>query len=175
MNLIFRPTSLADIELYMECFSNEEFQTMMYYNNPLKFCHLNEYISQNQKDFKFIVEIYNKKSKPIKIGFAHLYYKDETIYTYVGGLHPKLFDSGYGVYASASFLAHTITTHPDWRIQTVIYKHNVRSLKIHIKLGFRIKEEDGNRYKMELTKDSYNTEFSNYITRRVSHIVIQNT
>ena len=90
MHFVFRPTRHDDKEFYLRCFSNNEFQAMMYFNSPLKLSFLDEYINQTHRDLKYIC-IYktNATSSDFKIiGFVHLYYKGDDTFAYVGRMPP---------------------------------------------------------------------------------------
>lgn len=172
MEFLFRPTTDEDFDLYLRCFKNEEFQNMMYYNSPIKVLYLKDYIAQNDKDFKLICSVKKFDRSIINLGFVHIYYKSENLYSYVGGILPQYFNSGLGLYASAAMLSYLTSKYNSWKIQTTIYKHNIRSLKIHLRLGFKIISDESNRFCMELTPNSFRNDFSMSISSRITATIL---
>lgn len=159
MHFSFRRTSAKDIDFYIECFRNEEFQFMLYHNDPLNVNSLERYIADNGKDIKFIGSIMDEEGNLKDVGFAHFYHKEENAYTYVGGVHPIYFNHGYGVYASIAMLSLIYDLYPKVKITTGIYKHNQRSLKADLAIGFTITCETDEKWLLELTKEGFNNDF----------------
>lgn len=170
MHFSFRHTSLADIDFYTECFYNDEFQYMLYHNDPINVNNLERYIADNGKDIKFIGSIMDEDGFLKDVGFAHFYYKEENAYTYVGGVHPKYFNHGYGVYASIAMLSLIYDLYPNIKITTGIYKHNQRSLKADLAIGFTITSETDDKWLLQLTKDGFNNDFVWRIKSRIRSI-----
>lgn len=79
--LSFRRSSLEDIDLYKICLSDEEFKYMLYNDNIVYLEKLENYISDNGKDLKFIASISDDGEKFKDLGFAHFYYKGDNEYT----------------------------------------------------------------------------------------------
>lgn len=159
MHFSFRRTSAKDIDFYIECFRNEEFQFMLYHNDPLNVNSLERYIADNGKDIKFIGSIMDEEGNLKDVGFAHFYHKEENAYTYVGGVHPRYFNHGYGVYASIAMLSLIYELMPNIKITTGIYKHNPRSLKADLAIGFTITSETDEKWLLKLTKNGFNNDF----------------
>lgn len=170
MRFSFRRASINDIDFYTECFQNEEFQYMLYHNEPLNINRLEHYIIDNGKDLKFIGSIKDDDGCLKDVGFAHFYYKEENAYTYVGGVHPKYFNHEYGVYASIAMLSLIYELMPNIKITTGIYKHNPRSLKADLAIGFTITSETDEKWLLKLTKDGFNNDFVWRIKSRIRSI-----
>lgn len=165
----FRRTSIKDIDFYTECFRNEEFQYMLYYNNPVNINRMEHYLVDNGKDLKFIGYIKGENGCQKEVGFAHFYYKEDNSYTYVGGIHPKFFNHGYGVYASVAMLSLLYDLNPSVKISTGIYKHNSRSLKVDLSIGFIITNETDDKWLLKLTPDGFNNDFVKHIKRKIKY------
>lgn len=168
MHFSFRHTSLADIDFYIECFRNDEFQYMLYHNDPINVNNLERYIVKNDKDIKFVGSIIDESGNLKDVGFAHFYFKEENAYTYVGGIHPKYFNHGYGVYASIAMLSLIYDLMPNIKISTGIYKHNLRSLKSDLAIGFTIIKETNEKWILELTKENFNNNFVGRVKLKIN-------
>ena len=169
MHFSFRHTSLADIDFYTECFYNDEFQYMLYHNDPINVNNLERYIANNGKDIQFIGSIMDEDGFLKDVGFAHFYYKEENAYTYVGGVHPKYFNHGYGVYASIAMLSLIYDLMPNIKISTGIYKYNRRSLKADLAIGFTITRETDEKWLLELTKEGFNNDFVHRVKLKMKY------
>lgn len=169
MHFSFRRTSIGDIDFYTECFRNEEFQYMLYHNDPINVNNLERYMADNGKDIKFIGSIMDADGNLKDVGFAHFYYKEENAYTYVGGVHPKYFNHGYGVYASIAMLSLMYDLMPNIKISTGIYKHNRRSLKADLAIGFTIINETNGKWILKLTKESFNNNFVGKVKLQINY------
>lgn len=169
MHFSFRHTSLADIDFYIECFRNDEFQYMLYHNDPINVNNLERYIVKNDKDIKFVGSIIDESGNLKDVGFAHFYFKEENAYTYVGGIHPKYFNHGYGVYASIAMLSLIYDLMPNIKISTGIYKHNLRSLKSDLAIGFTIIKETNEKWILELTKENFNNNFVGRVKLKIKY------
>lgn len=155
MLFYFKRTTEADLSFYSECFQNREFQYMLYGDCPLNLRQLDNYIAWNNKDYKFVVSL-EKQGKKVAIGFAHFYHNKDNHYTYVGGLHPDLFNSGLGASASIAALSFFFDINGLASIDTGVYKHNLRSLKLNLAIGFVITKETDDMYMLLLNKESFN-------------------
>lgn len=164
----FRETSISDTAFYAECFRNDEFRYMIYKNEPIDTNRLDSYVRQKDKDLKFVGSVVNK-NELTDIGFAHFYYNEENTYTYVGGIHPNYFNRGYGIYASIAMLALIYDLKGEIAISTGIFKHNVRSLKADLAIGFTIIKETEDKYILALAKNDFNNRFVNKVKQRISY------
>ena len=169
MNFSFRYSSIRDINFYTECFRNEEFQYMLYHNEPLSINRIEHYVLNNGKDIKFVGSVEGGNGALKDVGFAHFYYKEEGVYTYVGGVHPKYFNHGYGIYASIAMLSLFYDLKPKVKITTGIYKYNQRSLKADLAIGFILTGETEDKYLLKLTKDSFDNDFVRRIKRNMQY------
>ncbi len=173
MNFSFRYSSIKDINFYTECFENEEFQYMLYHNEPLNINRIEHYVLDNGKDLKFVGSVEDKNGVLTDVGFAHFYYKEEGAYTYVGGVHPKYFNHGYGIYASIAMLSLFYDLKPKVKITTGIYKYNQRSLKADLAIGFILTGETEDKYLLKLTKDSFDNDFVRRIKRNMQYRLLK--
>lgn len=171
MNLFFKRTTESDIPFYTDCFQNREFQYMIYGDSPLNLIQLKNYIDRNDRDYKFVVTL-EKHSENVTIGFVHFYYYNENTYTFVGGLLPKYINSGLGVSASIAALSLLFEIKKHVSIETGIYKHNPRSLKIMLAIGFIITEEKKEKYILLLDNDGFNNDFVLNIRKKINYQLI---
>lgn len=163
---------MSDIAFYAECFRNDEFHYMLYKNDPINIHRLDSYVKQNDRDLKFVGSIVNN-NELVDIGFAHFYYKGENAYTYVGGIHPNFFNRGYGIYASIAMLALLYDLRGEITISTGIYKHNVRSLKADLAMGFTIIKETEDKYILALKKSElYDNSFVSKILQKIEYELV---
>lgn len=169
MKFFFRDASFHDINFYLECFNNEEFLYMLYPSSPMSIGQLQYYITQNNRDFKLICSYVRDDEESLDIGFAHFYFQGEHKYAYLGGLAPKYFNSGYGVYASIASLLLFYDIDSRTMITTGIYKHNLRSLKVHLAIGFTITSETDEKWLLKLTKDGFNNDFVRRIKNKLTY------
>lgn len=159
MHFYFKQTTESDLSFYSECFHNSEFQYMLYGNSPLNLNKLRTYIARNSKDYKFVCILENQ-GKKVTIGFAHFYHNSFNRYTYVGGLHPNYFNSGLGALASVAALSLFYDINGQiTAIDTGVYKHNLRSLKLNLAIGFVITEEKEDMYMLLLDKKCFSNGF----------------
>ena len=171
MQIYFKRTSAADLSFYSECFQNSEFQYMLYGNCPLKLCQLEHYIAKSSKDYKFVCSLENH-GKKIPIGFVHFYHIKNNQYTYIGGIHPDYFNKGLGALASIAALSLFYDIYGQATFDTGIYKHNLRSLRLHLAIGFVIKEETEEMYILLLNKESFNNSFVLRVKKRINYQLI---
>ena len=168
MQFSFRRTQDSDYSFYSECFHNDEFQYMMYGSDPLKLHQLEKYISRNDGDLKFVVSA-EDRGDSFRVGFAHFYLREDGRYSYVGGLHPAFFNSGIGVLASVAAISLFFDIYPNIALVTGIFKHNTRSLKIHLSLGFKQFRETEEKTILALNKEDFNNDFVRSIRTRIDY------
>ena len=169
MQFLFRRSSLSDIGFYAECFCNDEFQYMLYRNDPVNVDRLERYIIDNGKDLKFVGSVKDEQGTLKDIGFAHFYYKEENAYTYVGGICPKYFNHGYGIYASVAILSLIRELKPGVVITTGIYKHNLRSLRADLAIGFTITSETYDKFLLRVPSNGFDNDFVKLVKRKISY------
>ena len=146
---------------------------MMYGNDPLKLHQLEKYISRNNTDLKFVASI-EERDERIRIGFAHFYLREDGRYSYVGGLHPTFFNSGVGVSASVSAISLFFDIYPNIDLVTGIFKHNTRSLRIHLALGFKQFRETEEKVILALKREDFNNDFVRSVRTRLEYRLIDN-
>lgn len=144
---------------------------MLYGDCPLKLSQLDNYISKNNKDYKFVI-LLEKGAKIITIGFVHFYYNFDNQYTYVGGIHPDFFNSGLGALASVAALSLFYEINRQASFDTAIYKHNLRSLRLHLAIGFIIVNETEEMYFLFLNKENFNNNFVMNVRRRIYYQLV---
>lgn len=171
MNFFFKQTTETDLPFYTECFQNKEFQYMLYGNSPLKLCQLANYTAKNNKDYKFVFSSENE-GVMVTLGFTHFYYKIDNQYIYIGGIHPDYFNSGLGVSASIAALSLFYDFNGQASFETGIYKHNLRSLRLHLAIGFVITEESKEKYILSLDKEGFNNKFVFNVKKRIKYQLI---
>lgn len=171
MQFYFKQSTEADLPFYTECFQNEEFQYMLYGDCPLRLSQLENYIAGNGKDYKFVVFADNKSEK-IKVGFVHFYHDVDDRYTFIGGIHPVFFNSGLGASASVASLSFFYDINRRASFVTGIYKHNRRSLRLHLAIGFVITEETKEMYVLSLDKKHFDNDFVRSIKNRINYLQI---
>lgn len=171
MKWYFKQATISDLPFYYECFFDKEFQYMLYGNSPLKLSQLENYIAKNSKDYKFVISL-DKQVKNCMVGFAHFYHNFDNQYTYVGGIHPNFFNSGLGTLASTAALSLFYDINEQASFDTAIYKHNLRSLRLHLALGFNIIKETEEMYYLSLNKDDFNNDFAMNIRKRLYYQLV---
>jgi hypothetical protein len=89
--------------------------------------------------------------------------------TYVsGGIKPELFNSGCGVYCAVLLYDYYIKSFNPMYLVVQINKSNVRSIKLHERLGFIVKNWN-TIVNMELNCRQFPNSFAKYILRRISN------
>ena len=121
---------------------------------------------------KFVI-LLEKQGEKIAFGFVHFYHLIDSQYTYVGGIHPVYFNSGLGAYASVAAISFFCDFNERALLKTSIYKHNLRSLRLHLAIGFVITEERKDMYEMLLDKEHFNNNFVLNVKKRVSYQLVQ--
>lgn len=144
---------------------------MLYGNSPLRLSQLEKYIARNDKDYKFVVSL-DKQGKKSTIGFAHFYYNFDNKYTYVGGIHPDFFNRGLGTLASVAALSLFYDINEQVSVDTAIYRHNLRSLRLNLALGFNIIKETEDMYMLVLKKEKFNNHFVKNIRKRLYYQLV---
>jgi RimJ/RimL family protein N-acetyltransferase len=144
---------------------------MLYGDCPLRLSQLDDYISKNNKDYKFVI-LLEKDAGIITIGFVHFYHNFDNQYTYVGGIHPDFFNSGLGASASVAALSLFYEINRQASFDTAIYKHNLRSLRLHLAIGFIITKETKDMYMLLLNKENFNNKFVLNIKKRIFYQLI---
>ena len=74
------------------------------------------------------------------------------------------------MYASIAMLSLIYELMPNIKITTGIYKHNPRSLKADLAIGFTITSETDEKWLLKLTKDGFNNDFVWRIKSRIRSI-----
>ncbi len=171
-HFFFRQTHTLDIGFYAECFQSREFQNMLYGDEQISLNFLKKYIQYNADDLKFICALQTKEGESVNVGFAHFYHKEQNIYTYVGGIHPKYFNTGIGVYASVAVLDLLYDLKNDSIIKTGVYKYNTRSFKMLQAIGFVVSCDTNDKTMMELSPDSFNNKFVEILKSKISYTYI---
>lgn len=171
MNLLFKPTTEKDLPFYIDCFLDKEFQYMLFGNSPIKRHQLKSFLENNKNDKKYVLwtEI---QGEQIAVGFVHFNHIDGNQYLYLGGIHPRYFNSGIGVLVSIASLSLFWDINKDASFTTGIYKHNPRSLKLHMAIGFVITDVTKDKYLLYLDKDGLNKDFTEKIKKRISYELV---
>ena len=164
----FRPATISDLPLYKHCFADDEFHYMLYNREPIN---IDRYVNHGKDDFVFICSIKNTQDSFVDFGFVHFYYKEENNYTYVGGLIPEYFNSGFGVYTSIAILDYMFRLIDELVITTGVFKYNIRSLKMLKKMGFSQIKDVGEKEILKLTASTFNNQFTNHIKKKIIYSV----
>ncbi len=152
MNLKVCPTTTDDRLIYEECFINNEFNNLVFGGEKVS---VSRYMRDEVNAEKFIVFQY-KDSKYIPIAFAHFYEEhNDGQKTIVGGINPKLFNSGIGIYCTYAVLKHIFRIHPSCSVLTGVFPHNNRTIKLIESFGFITKNSINNKFIYYLTHDDF--------------------
>ena len=58
---------------------------------------------------------------------------------------------------------------PSVKISTGIYKHNSRSLKVDLSIGFTITNETDDKWLLKLTPNGFNNDFVKHMKRKIKY------
>ncbi|NDV59108.1 GNAT family protein [Bacteroides sp. 519] len=160
MKFLIRRTSIDDIEFYQHCFSNAEFKWNLYGKDNVN---LEKYISNEEKHLKFVIS----KVEGItieKVAFCHFYYNPKSNdYGSLGGIIPKYFNSGTGLFTSIAIFSYMFENKPDFVFKTGVFKYNQRALKAWKAIGFEPIEETDEKIILKLTIK----QFQNHLVTRI--------
>jgi RimJ/RimL family protein N-acetyltransferase len=164
MKFHIRNTSVKDIEFYRHCFDNVEFLWNLYGNDNVN---LDKYVSDEEKHIKYIVSKVNC-DKIEDVGFCHFYY-DAALneYDFVGGIVPKIFNSGIGLFASVAILSYLFSTNSNIILKSGVFKYNKRSIKMQSKLGFVLIEVTNEKIIFRNTFSQFHNDFVEWILKRI--------
>jgi RimJ/RimL family protein N-acetyltransferase len=166
MQLIIRPTTSKDIDFYKSCFDNSEFYRNVFGTHCLN---INKFVSEEQEHLKYLISV--EKNQDIKnFAFAHFYYNSIlNHYDLVGGINPKYFNSGMGVYACIVALSQFFVLYPLATVETQTYKYNTRSYKMLVAIGFSKRKETQEKNILELNSELYENDFVKRILMRIEN------
>ena len=166
MQFTFRPPNETDYSFYSECFRNEEFKYMLLGNGRLKHDPLDWFTHNNEQDLRYVISLKDKNENS-RIGMVLFLLRDDGKYAYLGGIHPRYFNSGLGGYASIAAISLFFDIYPNIPLLTGIFKYNTRSINLHMAIGFTITNETTSEYDMELNKDTFNNPFVRQIRQNI--------
>lgn len=166
MQFTFRPPNETDYSFYSECFRNEEFKYMLFGNERLIQDPRDWFMNNNERDLRYVVSLKDNNERS-RIGMVLFLRRDNGQYTYLGGIHPRYFNSGLGGYASIAAISLFFDIYPNISLSTGIFKYNTRSINLHMAIGFTITNETTSEYDMELNKDTFNNPFVRQIRQNI--------
>lgn len=158
MNLQIRYTISSDINLYERCVENTEFKLNLFGDN----FDIDEYTSLKEPHKKFIVSKLEGQSAE-DIGFCHFFYQGQDQYFISGGVLPKYFNSGIGLYACIAVISCMIANNPGIIVNTTVYKYNIRSMKMLFAIGFQLYNEMEEYNILKLKISQFDNKFVNQI------------
>ena len=164
MKFKIRKTSEKDLAFYQHCFDNSEFHWNLYGNDNIN---LQKYVSKEDKHLKFIIsQVDNKKTEDI--AFCHFYFNPKTNdYGSLGGIAPKFFNSGLGLYSGIVIFSYLFENNPEFIFRTGVFKYNLRALKAWKAIGFKPIEETSEKIILKLTLAQFKNEFVDRILKRI--------
>ena len=164
LSFVLRKVIPSDISLFQQCFDNKEFAHNIGEVDPMKI------ISLKSPHVVLIVSIL-KQNEKCDIGFCSFYHQETGSYLYLGGIHPKYFDSGYGLYASIAVLSYMFDVMEADEINTVVYNYNKRSLRMLLSIGFIETKTENNLHVLKLGKKVFPNEFAKLIKQKIDYQV----
>jgi RimJ/RimL family protein N-acetyltransferase len=164
MKLQIRKTSINDIAFYRHCLDNSEFQWNLYGNDHVN---LDRFVSVEDKHFKFIISK-TEDNKKEDIAFCHFYYNPKSNdYGSLGGIAPRFFNSGIGLYSSVAIFSYMFRNNPEFIFKTGVFKYNQRALKAWMAIGFRMIEETNEKIILKLTLEQFQNHFVDRILKQI--------
>ncbi|MDR0973026.1 MAG: hypothetical protein LBM61_03465 [Prevotellaceae bacterium] len=165
MKIAIRNTSASDILFYKKCFDNDEFHWNLYGNDCVN---LEKYLSVEDKHYKFIISKVGEYGVE-DIAFCHFYYNWQTNdYGSLGGIIPKYFNTGIGLYVSVAMFAYMFKYDANLIFRTGVFKYNQRALKAWSSIGFKPTEETDSKIIMKLTFAQFENQFVKYVLGRIT-------
>lgn len=163
-DFVLRKASIDDYLLFQQCFDNEEFAYNIGEVDPMKI------VALESPHVVLIVSILIKNEKQ-DIGFCSFHWQEKGSFLYLGGVLPKYFNSGYGLYASVVVLSYMFDTIKANEINTLVYHHNKRSLRMLLAIGFHKTESSDSFAVLKLNKIAFHNEFVKLIQRKIDYQV----
>ena len=162
MHFAFRRASKGDYYLFQQCFDNEEFVYNIGLVDPLKI------LSLKSPHVVLIVSLHKQKEYK-DIGFCVFYCQEKGSFLYLGGLLPDYFNTGYGLYSSVAVINFMFDKKDVKEINTVVYNHNERSLRMLLSIGFlEIRKEENFRV-LKLINNKCPNKFVRLINKKVDY------
>ncbi|MDR1984893.1 MAG: hypothetical protein LBQ28_08725 [Prevotellaceae bacterium] len=159
-----RNTTPNDIGFYQYCFENSEFHWNLFGYN---YRDIKKSVSYEKRYLKYIISILGNKQQK-DIAFTHFCYEDiSQEYWFSGGISPQFFNSGMGIYVGVIVLKYFFKLFSSAIVKAGTYKHNKRSTKMLLALGFQIIEIRDNEIIMQITLQLFNNEFVNRVLKRI--------
>lgn len=164
MKIITRFSEDGDSQLYKECFANHEFVDMLCSNETVD---IDDYLNDGEFKIRMIISIEGSDNKVEDIGFAQLLDNGGDCFTIIGGLLPKYFNSGFGLYSAVAVISTFFAKYPNHTLLGGVFLHNERSLRMHPLLGFKKIREQNHRGVFQLTSATFNNSFVNRIKEKI--------
>jgi len=161
-SFVLRKVSPNDIPLFQQCFDNKEFAHNIGEVDPFKI------ISLKSPHVVLIVSVL-KQNEKCDIGFCSFYHQEKGSYLYLGGIHPKYFNSGYGLYTNVAVLSYMFDVMDANEINTVVYNYNKRSLRMLLSVGFIETRTENDLRVLKLKKETFTNEFTRWIKQKIDY------
>lgn len=169
MKFQIRKTSENDIAFYRLCFGNTEFHWNLYGDENMN---LKRFVSNEEKHLKFIISKITD-DKVEDIAFSHFYYDSKSKdYISLGGVAPKFFNSGMGLYASVAILRYMFKNNLQHTFRTGVFKYNKRALKVWEAIGFRKIKENDDKFILKLTLGQFENDLVHRILDKIETVVL---
>jgi RimJ/RimL family protein N-acetyltransferase len=128
---------------------------------------INKFVSEEQQHLKHIISVISNNTVE-NVAFAHFYHTSIlNQYDFVGGIAPKYFNSGIGVYACVTALFYFFDAFPFVVIKTDVYKYNLRSHKMLAAVGFIYEKETKEKIMLQLNLSLFKNNFVERILMRI--------
>jgi RimJ/RimL family protein N-acetyltransferase len=165
MKFQIRNTSAKDIDFYKHCLDNSEFRWNLYgKDNAVNW---DKFLSNEEKSFKFVISKI-ETNKVEDVAFCHFYYnRCSNDFGSIGGVAPKFFNSGMGLYAGVVAFSFLFESNSDYIFRTAVFKYNQRALKAWEAIGFKPIDETSEKIILINNYAQFYNEFVCRILKRI--------
>lgn len=153
-----------DADIYNECLHSAEFRYNFGENINIGF------INQLKKPNKKYILSIQKGENWQPFGFANFVLQERQQYFFSGGCLPTFFNSGKGFLACYNMVNYIFKKKIATDINTTVWKHNKRSLKMLRKIGFKITDDLGIQYVLKCKEISIDSDFYEWLQEKTSFI-----
>lgn len=174
MDLFIRHQKPSDKELFESCLSDSEFITNIWGHKRIT---IEEFFSRYSYDNYvigeisnienpfgfFIIRPYNPKENKLTLSSNYFFY---------GGIRPRLFNSGCGIYLCSAMLDFFFDMYPVSTLFANVFKSNNRSLRMLLALGFKILHEKCDSISLNINLFEFQSSYVNqWLNKRISYRV----
>lgn len=152
MVIHIRPASYSDNEFYEKCLANDEFASMLYYDDEK--WSFAEFLDDG-KGIRIICSILQEDGKIEDVCFANFVNNGGDCFTIIGGLLPKYINSGLGILCATAAISFFFNSHPGCTLFSGVLYKNERSIRMTVSLGFKKIREQSRRHIFQLNEEDF--------------------